>query len=34
MKLIDLFVKMANREETPEKIEFKGNVYSHNEKAL
>lgn len=30
MKLIDLFIKIANGEDTPKKIDFNGNIYSHN----
>lgn len=30
IKLIDLFIKIANGEDTPKKIEFQGDIYSHN----
>lgn len=30
MKLIELFVKIAKGENTPEKIKFKGFLYTHN----
>lgn len=30
IKIIDLFIKIANGEDTPKKIDFNGDIYSHN----